>query len=128
MLPNLFSLLSASTAVKAIIGSNPVRVYRHGSAPQGVVAPYVTQIGVGQTPENDLSGTPPVDASRVQVSCWSDNTGTGSLGVETLASAVRRAIEPRWHILDVRDMGRDPETQRYRIDLDVRVFVHAPNN
>ena len=128
MLPNLFALLAASPAVTAIIGSNPARVYRHGAAPQGVVAPYVTQIGVGQTPENDLSGTPPVDSSRVQVSCWSDNTGTGSLGVETLASAVRRAIEPRWHILDVRDMGRDPETQRYRIDLDVQVFVHAPNN
>ena len=128
MLPNLFALLAASPAVTAIIGSNPARVYRHGAAPQGVVAPYVTQIGVGQTPENDLSGTPPVDSSRVQVSCWSDNTGTGSLGVETLASAVRRAIEPRWHILDVRDMGRDPETQRYRIDLDVQVFVHAPKN
>ncbi len=124
MLPNLAPLIQASTALLAIIGSNPVRFYRHGSAPQDVVAPYVTHRTLSLPPVNDMSGTPRADIGRVQLSCWSDNTGTGSLGVETLASALRDAVEPRWYVLDVRDMGRDPETMRYRIDIDVQVFVH----
>lgn len=125
MLPNLFPLLAASSAVTDIIGTNPVRFYRHGSAPQDVVAPYVTHRTISMIPQNNLSGLPLADDSRVQVSCWSDNTGTGSLGVETLASAVRAAIEPTWHILSVTDGGRDPETMRYRIDMDVQVWVHS---
>jgi len=126
MLPNLFPLLAAAPAVTAIIGSNPVRFYRHGAAPQNVIAPYVTHRSVSMPPINDMSGPPRADEARVQLSCWSDNTGTGSSGVETLASAVRDAIEPRWYVQDVRDMGRDPETMRYRIDVDVQVFVHRP--
>lgn len=126
MLPNLFGLLKNDSAVTAIIGSNPVRFYRHGSAPQGVIAPYVTQIAVDIVPENNLSDLPPADSCRVQVSCWSDNAGTGSAGVETLAQAVRDAIEPHHHITDIRDGGRDPETQRYRIDLDVTVWLNRP--
>ena len=129
MLPNLFPLLNASAAVTAIIGSTPMRFYRHGSAPQDVIAPYVTHWTVSMQPQNNLSNAPYADDSRVQISCWSNNTGTGSLGVETLAAAVRAAIEPTWHILSIRDVGRDPETQRYRIDLDVQVWVHtAPSS
>lgn len=124
MLPNLFPLLAASSAVTAIIGSNPVRFYRHGSAPQGVQAPYVTHRAIDMIPLNTLSDVPRADRSRVQISCWSDNAGTGSAGVETLAKAVRDAIEPRWDVEDFRVLGQDPETMRYRIDLDVLVFVH----
>lgn len=126
MLPNLFPLLRDAAAVTAIIGTSPVRFFRHGSAPQGVSAPYLTQLAVDITPEINLSDLPPTDACRVQISCWSDNAGTGSLGVVTLAEAVRDAIEPHHHITDIRDMGRDPETQRYRIDLDVTVWNHRP--
>lgn len=124
MLPNLFPLLKASSAVTAIIGSSPMRFYRHGSAPQGSAAPYVTHIAISMIPQNNLSGLPLADDSRVQISCWSENTGTGSEGVETLYAAVREAIEPTFDILAVRDVGRDPETMRYRIDMDVQVWVH----
>lgn len=128
MLANLFPLLRDASAVTAIIGTNPVRFYRHGSAPQGVIGPYVTHQVVDQPPENDLSGLPPADVARVQVSCWSENLGTGSKGIETLARAVRDAIEPKHYILDVRDMGQDIDTKRYRIDLDVQVWVHRESS
>ena len=99
MFPNLFPLFKASAEVKAIIGSNPVRAYKHGEAPQNVTAPYVTWFVVSGTPENQLSGLPPVDAYQVQVDCWSDNTGTGVTVVESLAAAVRDAVEARWHMV-----------------------------
>lgn len=124
MLPNLFPLLKDSSAVRALIGDvgGVLRFYRHGTAPQGVTAPYVTHQAISGTPELVLDGTPPVDGSLIQVSCWSDNAGTGSKGIETLGTAVRDAIEAEHHIVSFRDMGQDPETKRYRIDLDVSVW------
>lgn len=117
MFPQIFPIIKDSSAVTAIIGSSPVRFYRHGSAPQNVVAPYVTWNVVTGTPENSLDATPRADNYSVQVDCWSDNTGTGSAGVETLAEAVRDALEPFGHMTAVSVDDRDPETMRYRIGL-----------
>lgn len=122
ILPSLASIVAGSAAVKAIIGTSPVRFYPLGAAPENVQAPYVTQRAIDVVPENTLSELPKVDSSRVQLSCWSDNTGTGPTSVQTLALALRDAIEPFHHILDIRDGGRDFETQRWRIDLDVAVW------
>lgn len=122
LIPSLGPLIASSNAVKAIIGSNPVRFYPQGAAPQNAVAPYVTQSVVDTVPLNTLSELPAGDGSRVQLSCWSDNTGTGATSVQALATALRDLIEPHHHILVIRDMGRDFETQRYRIDLDVSVW------
>lgn len=122
ILPSLASIVAGSAAVKAIIGTNPVRFYPLGAAPQNVVAPYVTQRAIDVVPENTLSELPAIDGTRVQLSCWSDNAGAGVTGVQTLALALRDAIEPHHHILQIRDMGRDFETQRWRIDLDVSVW------
>lgn len=111
MLPLVFPLLSAASAVTALIGTNPVRAYRHGEAPQGVTAPYVTWSVAGGAPENTFEGAAS-DAFRVQVDCWSDS----DTQVETLASAVRAAIEPSAHLTDYIDDGRDPGG-RYRISF-----------
>lgn len=126
MLPAVFPLLSASSAVKALVGSSPVRVYRHGDAPQDVVAPYITWFVVNGTPENCLSDLPPVDHYDVQIDCWSDNTGTGSSAVETLAQAVRDAIEPSCYMTAVIADGKDFETQRYRIGMSFSFFTKRP--
>ena len=124
ILPNLYQLLVADSAVSAILGTAPMRFYRHGFAPQNVGAPYGTQRVIDATPENTMSETPYVDRCRVQVSLWSANNGADIETLWTLAAAVRNAIESRWHITDIRDMGRDPETNRVRIDLDVTIFNH----
>lgn len=118
-LPNLFPLVSSSVAVKALIGSSPVRFYRHGSAPQGVALPYVTHRSISGIPQNNLSGMPLADDARVQISCWSNDPAE----IEVLANAVRAAIEPTWHIQNFSDGGRDPETMNFRIDMDVQVWV-----
>jgi hypothetical protein len=126
MLPAVFPLLSASSAVKAIIGSSPVRAYRHGDAPQNAVAPYVTWFVVSGTPENALSDLPPVDNYNVQVDCWSDSSGVGSTTVETLAQAVRDAIEPTSYMTSVISDGKDFDTQRYRIGMTFSFYTHRP--
>lgn len=121
MLPNLFPLVSSDAGVTALIGSNPCRFYKHGSAPQKVALPYVTHRAISGIPQNNLSGLPLADDCRVQVSCWSKDPDE----VETVAAAIRAAIEPTCDILDVRSGGRDPVTMNYRVDLDVQVWVHS---
>jgi hypothetical protein len=116
MLPKIQHLLKASPAVTALIGAgtdpiaDPVRVYRHGDAPQGVTAPYVTWSAPAGAPENTFDG-PDADFWRVHVDCWSD----GDLQVEQLAEAVRNALEVAAHCVAYTANERNPETKRYRI-------------
>lgn len=113
MLPLVFPLLSAAAPVTALIGTNPVRAYRHGTAPQGVAAPYVTWSSPGGAPENTFQGAVS-DVFRVQLDCWSDD----DTQVVTLASAVRAAIEPSAHLVGYVADERDPDTKRFRISFD----------
>ena len=126
MFPAIFATVAADSTVTAIIGTNPTRFYRHGSAPQNVAAPYATWFVVAGVPENNLSDTPPVDRYTIQVDAWSDNTGTGSAGVETLAEALRDCLEALGHMTGVIVNTRDAETQRYRIGMQFDIWHDRP--
>lgn len=117
MLPPVFQWLRASAAVTALLGNNPTRIYRHGSAPQDAAGPYVTWFVVVGVPQNVLDEAPRVDAMTVQVDCWSDNTGTGSSGIDVLARAVRDALEPHGHMTAIVADERNTQTDRYRIGM-----------
>lgn len=121
MLPPVFQTLKASAAVKAIVGTNPPRIYRHGAAPQDTSSPYITWTLAGAAPENNLSGLPPIDAMIVQVDCW-HNTDAG---IELLAAAARDAIEPFAHLTGIpinqRELGA---TKLYRISLQFDWWHH----
>ncbi len=121
MLPPVFQTLKASAAVKAIVGTNPPRIYRHGAAPQDTEKPYITWTLAGATPENLLSGLPPIDAMIVQVDCWH----TTDAGIELLAAAARDAIEPFAHLTGIpinqRELGG---TKLFRISLQFDWWHH----
>ncbi len=114
MLPPVFAILSNDSMVQSICAT---RIYRHGWAPEKVIAPYATWFVVSGLPENSISETPRVDRYTVQIDCWSDNTGTGSQTVESLATAVRDAIEPLHHMTGIVVNDHDAATDRYRIGL-----------
>lgn len=117
MLPPIFAWLKASSAVTALIGTMP-KAYRHGEAPQNTVAPYVTWQIVSGTPHNELSSVPIGDRYSVQVDCFH----TSDSGIETLAKAVRDAIEPHAHLVSIPINNRDFETKLYRIALQFDVL------
>lgn len=119
MFPPVFQRLKASAAVKAIVGTNPPRVYRHGSAPQDTTRPYITWFIVVGTPENTLSELPAVDRVQVQVDCWHQT----DVGVEALAQAARDALEPYAHMVSVPIDLREPETRLFRVALTFDWFV-----
>lgn len=117
MLVDVRSLLAESADVTAIIGSNPVRAFPHGDAPQSQKGAYVTFAVIYAQPENNLSHLPLVDRQTVQVDCWSGTDGAGAAEIYALGRAVRDALEPHGHMTAVIANGRDAETMRYRIGM-----------
>lgn len=122
MLPPVFQALKASAAVKAIVGTNPPRIYRHGQAPQDPTRPYITWFVVTGTPQNNLSTVPDIDALTVQVDCWHQTDG----GVELLAAAARDACEPSAHMTQIGPNDYEAETKLYRIGLTFDWWLHRP--
>lgn len=115
MFPPVFQTLKASTDVKNIVGTNPPRIYRHGNAPQDTAKPYCTWFVVTGTPENHLSGLPPVDRVEVQIDAWHQTDA----GVELLAKAVRDAVEPYAHMVGIVSDLREIETKLFRVSMTV---------
>lgn len=109
MLPVLYTVLKGSSAVTTLVGT---RIYRHGTAPQEVSPPYVTWSAPAGFAENAFDGAC-ADVWRLQVDCWSATDA----GVESLASAVRAAIEPVAHLIGYVADERDATTSRYRLSM-----------
>ena len=112
MLPKVFPVLT-TPAVLAIVGGTPVRIFRHGAAPQDTAKPYVTWFEVSGQPYDQISGLPCGDFDSVQIDCWSMD-GTQ---VETLARAVRDAVDAAGFANRLVINHRDPDTKLYRIGL-----------
>jgi hypothetical protein len=119
MFPPVLTTLKASQAVKDIVGTNPPRIYRHGRAPDDVTRPYLVWFMVTGNPENTLSELPAVDRQQIQIDCYHPT----DTGIESLAKAVRDAIEPHAHMVGQPVDLRERETGLYRIALTFDWFV-----
>lgn len=116
MLPDIFQILSNNVTVQNLISS---RVYRHGEAPQGVALPYITWHVITGLPENNLSSVPDMDKLSIHIDNWSET----DTGIVELAKAVRDAIEPYAHMIDIPVNERDEKTKNYRIGLEFDWFL-----
>lgn len=110
-LPNVYQLLRANLTVLSVVGT---RIYRHGSAPQDVVAPYITwSLGMG-LPYDNMSTAPPADKDTVQIDCWSES----DTQIETLGYAVRAALDASLISNRIVVNSRESDTKLYRITLE----------
>lgn len=120
MFPPLFSTLNASTPVKTLLGSSPLRVFPAGEAPQDVTLPY----GVFQTvfgiPELFLGQISDMDVYTVQIDVYA----TTLTSARNCASAIRTALEPVAYITSLSEPAKDPTTNHYRYSMDVD--FHTP--
>jgi hypothetical protein len=112
MLPPVYAVLKASSSVVAIVGN---RIYPHGEAVQDTAKPYIVWQLVAGTPQNTLSEPASIDAMRIQIDCYHQSP----VGIETLADAVRTAIETVAHVTSIPVNERETETKLYRIALDL---------
>lgn len=115
MFPPIFQVCAANAAVKAALGSGPVRLFPFGEAPQNVAKPYAVWRQFGGLPENYLGQRPDLDTFRLQV----DVFGTTGAAATAAAKAIRDAIELRAHITRWGSAERDPSTANYRVSFDV---------
>lgn len=125
MFTPLYQILGGSAAVRGYIGTPPaMRAYPHGRAADKAAYPYVTWRAVSGIPETTLSEDPVVDQERIQVDCWTENSGVGASQIKDFAKAVRRAIEPFYNVLSyAQSDGPDPTTGSYRVTFDIIVWA-----
>lgn len=111
MLPNVYQVLRNDSTVKSTVGT---RIYRHGSAPQDVTKPYITWFVVTGTPQDVLNAPPCHDFDTVQIDCWSET----DTQIETLAYAVRAALDGQLISNRIIIDNRETDTKLYRIALE----------
>ena len=119
MYPPIFQVCSAASAVTALIGYNPVRLYPFGEAPQGVTLPYVAWQIVGGFPENYLGDMPDTDTFAIQVDVYAATPESA----RSVAQSVRDAIQATANITSWNGESRDPDTRNYRVGFSVDWIV-----
>ena len=120
MKPPVFATLKASAAVKAIVGTNPPRIFRHGDAPQDTAKPYVTWEIEDIDPANNLSAVPVIDRVTVTLHCWHPTDA----GIVLLVQTVRDAIEPHAHMVGAPVDEREPQTRLFHMATVFDWFVN----
>lgn len=109
---NLFPLIKNSPECTALLGSNPVRFFEFGTAPQLETLPYATFQLINGTPFNKLSGPADADQITYQIDAWAKTTGE----LKAVANAIRNAIENDGYIVFF-NSGRDDESGLFRYTL-----------
>lgn len=110
-LQNVYQVLRSNATVVSTVGT---RIYRHGAAPQDVTKPYITWFMVSGTPQDVINAAPCHDKDTIQIDCWSETDA----GVETLAYAVRAALDSQLISNRIIIDSRETDTKLYRMTLE----------
>lgn len=125
MFPPVFQKLKANAAVRSLVGTNPIRIWRKqvpDTFPRPITVAYITWFVVVGTPEEALELLAPHDRVAIQVDCF-DMTDTG---VQALAQAARDAIEPYATMTGMPVDERERETKLHHIALEFDWYVGRP--
>lgn len=98
-----------------MLGSNPLRLYMFGLAPQGVENPYAVWQMVSGNPETYLANRPDAETHTLQIDVYADSP---SVARQALA-AIEYAIELNCNVVRYGGESRDFETMNYRSSMDV---------
>ena len=115
MTPDVFPLIAADSDCEALLGSQPMRLFPFGEAPQHVTLPYVTWQTVVGVPENYMDCAPDIDSLTVQLDVWAATQGSS----REVRDAVIAALEQDAHVTAMTLEGREPDTRLYRVSLNV---------
>lgn len=89
MYPNVFALAAADSTVTGLLGTNPIRFWPFGHAPQNETRPYAVHQLLYGTPENTLSCVPSIDNYGIQI----DSYATTVTAARSVAEALRDSLE-----------------------------------
>lgn len=105
---NLFALVKGSTACTDLIGSNPVRFFEFGSAPELQAKPYATFQHVTGTPYNTLNGPAAADHITTQIDVWA----ASSAECKAVSNAIRAAIDKNCYVTSWLGTSKEGDTFR----------------
>lgn len=114
MNPDLFPLLNASNAVKALLGSTPLRVFPWSRAPQNVKKPYAVYAVYNGNPENYLDRAPDIDNKGTQLNIYADSAKS----LEDCFIAVRDVLEQHAHMTSFSTPALDADTDLYSCTME----------
>lgn len=117
-----FEIVSASAAVKAIFGSDPVRIFPFDYAQtkgDKLTKPYATFRLTGGEPDNNLSDRPKSDTIDLQIDVY----GRQVDDTRNAANAIEYAIELDCHIMRIMNEQIDGQTKLYRTTFLTQWFV-----
>lgn len=110
----LFNILKQSTPVKLLLGSNPLRVYPWGEAPDKPRKPYAVYGTYNGIPENYLGNLPDIDNNGVQIDIYAET----SESCMNCFKAIRNALELTNHMTSYSTPARDSVTENYNARLE----------
>lgn len=113
MIPPIFPIIAADSAVTTYLGTNPTRLYPFGLTPNAVTLPYATWATINGEPQNNLSEAPPIDRITVQVDIWAESAGE----CFEIAEAIRDSLELSAHMTFFGNTERAPDSRSYRHSL-----------
>ena len=117
MTPPIAQIVAGSAAIKAVIGSAPVRFWSFGEAERdadgNVAAPYAVWQTVYGNPENYLAQVPDADRWGTQVDAYARSMTQA----RALAALLRDAFEPYAYIVAWNGEFKDTPTGLYRVSF-----------
>jgi len=115
MNPPIFTIISGESDVTDLLGTDPVRFYPFGQAPDETDMPYAVWQTISGGPENHLTGVPNIDRWLIQVDVYAKRGSTA----RTVAEALRDAIEPEAYIVAWRGESKEGDNIfRYSFDVE----------
>lgn len=113
--PPIFPICFASTQLKTLLGSAPMRLWPFGEAEEGATLPYAVWQVIYGNPENYLDCAPDLDHWTIQVDVYAND----GISARTAASAIASAIETSAYVVRYNSDMREKDTGLYRNSFDV---------
>lgn len=123
MLPSVFPLLN-TPEIRSYVGTNPVRIYGFGSAPQDALKPYITFQDVAGSPHDQLSGAPCGDSDLVQIDIYAGPEESQRAVIRALAKLVRNALDDAYIVNRLVIQTRETDTKLFRISIEANFITN----
>lgn len=115
----IFAVCAEDTAVTAVLGIQPTRLYPFGEAPEGVVKPYAVWQLLTGSPDNYLAGRPDIDGYTLQVDVYAVTASDARV----VTQAITHAVELKANVTRWGGETKDSATKIYRSSFDIDWLV-----
>lgn len=115
----VFEICAGYAPLQAILGSNPMRLWAFGEAPENETRPYATFQHTYGAPDNHVNERPKVDRFGIQI----DTFGKSVSEARNIAEGIRDAIESDAYVVSWNGEFWDVPTGLYRYSFSVEFLT-----